>query len=736
MKSKFFGMVGVVILVFMLLGSLFPLAISVNANGANPIKPIIFVHGSGGSGAQFESDSMRFTSNGYPQNLLFAFEYDTGTPSTENMTERVLRLDTFVDTVLISTGADKVYLMGHSLGTYVSQTYLAVPARAAKVAKYVNIDGATAGALPGGVPTLALWATKGWSYNPANQIVGATNVFIPNQTHVQIATSAESFVEMYKFFLGTIPATSNILSESCDQIQLAGRAMLYPQGRGVGDATLDIWEVNGGTGARIGAVPKATYTLSGNGFYDGAWGPFTTRCGVQYEFVLYRAGLRPHHFYFEPFVRDNYFVRLLTSPPGGIGDLMERNMNSAALVITRNKEFWGDQGTNNDVLALNGTNVINAATCPLIKVPGSTGVIGIFAYDRYLNGLTDLSAPIPTFFAVGFMTGVDIYMPAADPPTGTISLVLTPRGGGGGTQVINMLNWASLNHSVSAPFNDYCQYTGPKSASVLTATGTGTATFTINIGSINNLTASATTPCGTLAGFNFPQGFFSFNITNITPGSTVTITITLPSNMPANTQYWKCINGQWVNCSSILGSNDGDNILTLTITDGGLGDADGLANGTIVDPGAPAVPVTTPANPHASPTLPTQLTLAQTSVKYLSINPQQASANQPVTISANVVNTGDNAGNYNVALKINGQVEQNKMVSVGPRTTQPVKFTVTKAQPGTYKVDIVGLEGSFIINGAGKAAGASMNGGLIAILIMGFLILVVAVVLLISRRPA
>jgi len=437
----------------MLVTVLFPLAAPAGAD--NPIKPIIFVHGSGGSGAQFESQAMRLTSNGYPSNYLFAFEYNTSMPDTEGSAARMARLDAFVDTVLTSTGADKVYLMGHSRGTTESFTYLGVPTRAAKIAKYVNIDGSSGRTAI--VPTLALWATRGWSYLPTNQIVEATNVFIPNQTHVQVATSAESFVEMYKFFTGNPPVTDQIVPEPPGQVRLAGRAMFYPQGTGVGDATLEIWEVNGDTGARISETPKATYTLSGSGFTDGAWGPFKAQGLKHYEFVLLRAGARPHHFYFQPFMRSNYFVRLLTSQAGGIGDLMERSATTSALVITRNKEFWGDQGADNDVLTINGTSIINAATCPLIKGVYRTGVIGIFAYDRYLNGLTDVSAPIPTFFAVGFMTGVDIYMPAADPPNGTISLVLTPRGGGGKTQVINMLNWESLDHSVSAPFNDYLQ---------------------------------------------------------------------------------------------------------------------------------------------------------------------------------------------------------------------------------------------------------------------------------------
>ena len=36
------------------------------------LNPVIFVHGFVGSGAQFESQQQRFTSNGYPQRLIAA----------------------------------------------------------------------------------------------------------------------------------------------------------------------------------------------------------------------------------------------------------------------------------------------------------------------------------------------------------------------------------------------------------------------------------------------------------------------------------------------------------------------------------------------------------------------------------------------------------------------------------------------------------------------------------------
>ena len=140
-----------------------------------------------------------------------------------------------------------------------------------------------------------------------------------------------------------------------------------------------------------------------------------------------------------------------------------------------------------------------------------------------------------------------------------------------------------------------------------------------------------------------------------------------------------------------------------------------------------------PAPRNVSPALP-QLKPAQMSLQYLSVNPQQTSANQPVTIVTNLVNTGDEAGNLNVALKINGQVEQTRMISVGPQVAQPVKFTVTRAQPGTYTVDIGGQKGSFIVTGSGGTASAPTNSGLTALVVIAVLTLATAAVLIIAFR--
>jgi uncharacterized membrane protein len=125
------------------------------------------------------------------------------------------------------------------------------------------------------------------------------------------------------------------------------------------------------------------------------------------------------------------------------------------------------------------------------------------------------------------------------------------------------------------------------------------------------------------------------------------------------------------------------------------------------------------------------------SLQYISVSPQQTTAGEPVTITTNVVNIGDEAGNINITLTINGQVEQSRMVSVGPQGTQPVKFTVTKAQPGTYNVNILDKSGSFTILGAdGSTSSSSGNNGLIILLVIGVLVVATVVVLMLSRRPA
>ena len=464
---KLFSMIAVVMLVAMLL----PATPAMTCNPIRGSHPIIFVHGGSGSATQFESQAMRFESNGYPHEYIYAYEYDSSI-ATSTMPAIWAGLDALIAKVKTETGAAQVDILGHSLGTTVmigpngTDGYLqSSPARAANVAHYVNIDGRTAPALPGGVPTLAIWAERSQlpPPNPVRTIVGATNVIIPNQTHVQSATSAESFVYMYQFFTGKEPATSDILPELPALVMLAGRAVFFPQNVGLPDATLEIWRVNGDTGYRIGKKPEKVYHISG----DGAWGPFMSHGGWYYEFVLYRAGALPQHFYGEPYMRSDYLIRLQTSD--ALIAYMDKSDHTTDMNILRDKEIWGDQDGQNDSLEINGVEVV--CSTPPFPNPFAISklVIGVFVFDQgallpspyFSDGVPDgvsrLCVPILPFYLQTFLTGVDLVIPGHTPPDSTIPIVLTPRGGGGKTQVINVPNWASSGDAVSLRFHDYLQ---------------------------------------------------------------------------------------------------------------------------------------------------------------------------------------------------------------------------------------------------------------------------------------
>ena len=95
-------------------------------------------------------------------------------------------------------------------------------------------------------------------------------------------------------------------------------------------------------------------------------------------------------------------------------------------------------------------------------------------------------------------------------------------------------------------------------------------------------------------GYSFPHGLFQFTLTQCTVGSTVTLTVRYPAVLPEGTRYWKYgptpdQAEHWYVLSQAAITGD---TVTFNLTDGGLGDHDLKANGTISDPGGPGVPAT------------------------------------------------------------------------------------------------------------------------------------------------
>ncbi len=137
--------------------------------------------------------------------------------------------------------------------------------------------------------------------------------------------------------------------------------------------------------------------------------------------------------------------------------------------------------------------------------------------------------------------------------------------------------------------------------SIETATGTGTAFFTPSEGAIEQLTAVSEQDLPedaqlTMPDLEFPHDFFSLNIEGVTEGGTVTVSITLPESVPADTEYWKYYDDAWHEIPMTIDPTD-DRVIIITLVDGGLGDADLTEDGRIVDPGGPGNPEPPPVIP-------------------------------------------------------------------------------------------------------------------------------------------
>ncbi|WP_236707288.1 MULTISPECIES: lipase [unclassified Frankia] len=398
--------------------------------------PILFVHGSLGSGSLFETPAQRFTANGYPVDYVEAFDYDAS--SSANSVEEVLPdLDAKIASILKATGAKKLDLVAHLEGAALSERYLTSSSdRANRVAHYVTVGGSLAGRPPAGVPTLAVWGEN----DPTRRVEGAVNVRFVDQDRAQLLTSTATFREMYRFLTGTTPHTTDVVPKQ-GPIEISGRALRYPMNVGVRDARLEVHRVDPRTGRRGANSLKGYFHLSG----DGSWGPFRGDGASTYEFVIVRGGEPDHHFYYQPFRRDDHLVRLLTSQPGQeIGGGMETGPGHTDLVVERPLEWWGDQGNADDVLSIDGKNVLNAADAPRSKL-----ALGVYLFDRNSDGVTHLTMPIPAYFGIGFITGVDVFIPAGER---SVEVAMTPRGKTAHRSVLQVPAWPSDRHRVTLHF--------------------------------------------------------------------------------------------------------------------------------------------------------------------------------------------------------------------------------------------------------------------------------------------
>jgi hypothetical protein len=407
-------------------------------------RPVLFVHGFESAGSNFASQEMRLESNGYPRSWVGEIDYNS-TAAVGDKTEVDKQIDEAIATLKQRTGKSQVDVIGHSEGTSVMYSYLTEGAQAAErkasVARYVNMDGQEENP---GVPTLALWAERSGPTGPEGRhMEGAENVTIPNQTHVQSSTSTQSFIQVYKFFRNKLPGHDIVAQKG--KIQLAGKALEFPQNTGLLGDTVQIWPLNS-NGVRTTTTPLASIAITDGSTGGGAWGPVAAKAGQRYEFALLKPGGKALHTYMEPFVRSDYDIRLLGSVP--IEQYTGKSPKSSGAVMIRYKEYWGNEPGQNDELLINGLNVCTAALCPWEKL------VNAFFASNWENKEESTLNEDPVLSQLPFIQGAQVYIPASSPPNATVSYQMNSRGGGG-VRTLNIPNWEGTTDQVQIFWNDF-----------------------------------------------------------------------------------------------------------------------------------------------------------------------------------------------------------------------------------------------------------------------------------------
>ena len=159
------------------------------------------------------------------------------------------------------------------------------------------------------------------------------------------------------------------------------------------------------------------------------------------------------------------------------------------------------------------------------------------------------------------------------------------------TFTVTATNNAGTGPASPTPSNPATPLVNAKSFTGPAPTGSGTVSIGLSAGggdscsfervqAVSASMASKPVP----AGLSFPHGLLDFVLAGCDT-SEVTLTLTYPSALSANMQYWKLTGGNvWAPFAGAQ-INPGAATVTLTLRDGGQGDDDGVVNGRIVDPG-------------------------------------------------------------------------------------------------------------------------------------------------------
>ena len=201
--------------------------IAMSPASALALDPILFVHGFSGSASNWNTMVERFEKDGWPKSYLSAYSYNT---SQSNKVDAEKEVKSHVESLLKSTGASKVDIIAHSMGSLNTRWYIKFLGGESKVDDWVSLGGPNHGTetanlcfstsctemrigskflselnagdeTPGSVNYGTWWSPCDEFINPDSSVslTGATNTETACISHLSLLTDATVYSQVREF---------------------------------------------------------------------------------------------------------------------------------------------------------------------------------------------------------------------------------------------------------------------------------------------------------------------------------------------------------------------------------------------------------------------------------------------------------------------------------------------------------------------------------------------------------
>jgi pimeloyl-ACP methyl ester carboxylesterase len=404
---------------------------AVAAKGAEEL-PILFVHGNGDSAALWQTIIWRFESNGYDPSLLFAIdmphpaapaEDSSPEPNRSTTRDQLESLIAEVESILETTGREKLVLIGSSRGGNVIRNYVRNAGGDRRVAlailcgtpnhgvsaKGVDLDNEFNGMghflsslnrgteVPPGVPFVTIRSDRNDKYaQPTGEFLGypgeptgvsydgpelrsATNVVLPGLDHREVAFHPRAFREQFLAITGREPERVEILPETRSWLDgiVSGYENEAPTNLPLAGARVVVYETDTENGLRKTAPLRDVVVDE-----RGHWGPFEASPTASYEFVVSSEGYPTIHYYRSPFPRSSRYVNLRLAPLEAFVGKRPSPAPGYVVVMSRPRGYFG-HGRDRFTIGGETPDGVNEG------VPGTSMAVRFFDAD---------SQPVPVVF--------------------------------------------------------------------------------------------------------------------------------------------------------------------------------------------------------------------------------------------------------------------------------------------------------------------------------------------------